>query len=289
MKLSYILLIIIVLVVSVFSITYSGCFVDITESSRIVSQDLPEELIDELNTATLNAEETSENAEESIEKVILEEPTTCPDSCDDGNLCTRDYCSEETGFECAHLELAMAECVCGTNCDDENPCTSDICEKRTKECKHVEMDTCCSDGTCDEDETYESCPEDCIAPEEEPPIEPPEEEPEKEPPVEETEIIVEIISIQWDAPEWVEIINNGDDVDMMGWTLVDAANHDYIFPAFTLLSGASIKVHNVAVDTVIEDTATDLYWNGGANIWNNGGDTATLSDSVGTVINEYTY
>ncbi len=54
---------------------------------------------------------------------------TCPETCDDGNPCTNDYCSNETNFQCKH--------------DDVTPC--------------------CGDGICNESfgENYQECSEDC--------------------------------------------------------------------------------------------------------------------------------
>ncbi|UCC91507.1 MAG: hypothetical protein JSV39_04320 [Candidatus Aenigmatarchaeota archaeon] len=52
----------------------------------------------------------------------------CPESCDDSDSCTRDYCSFETGFEC----------------------------------KHDPIKPCCGNGVCEESEDVANeCPEDC--------------------------------------------------------------------------------------------------------------------------------
>lgn len=53
----------------------------------------------------------------------------CPESCDDENSCTRDYCSFETGFEC----------------------------------KHDKIRPCCGNGECEKSEDLANeCPEDCM-------------------------------------------------------------------------------------------------------------------------------
>ncbi len=104
-----------------------------------------------------------------------------------------------------------------------------------------------------------------------------------------------ISAVQFDAPgddrkkenlngEWVEISNSGDsDVDLAGWTLNDDGNHVYNFPSnFKIKSGNSVKIHTGSET----DTEFDLYWNSGRAIWNNDGDTATLKDKDGKVIDK---
>jgi hypothetical protein len=59
----------------------------------------------------------------------------CPASCDDGNPCTSDTCSEETGYECRHTPIPGCSLECGT------PCTGTAgqymamqCDPETKQC-----------------------------------------------------------------------------------------------------------------------------------------------------------
>jgi hypothetical protein len=53
----------------------------------------------------------------------------CPESCDDSNACTRDYCSLQTSFEC----------------------------------KHDEIKPCCGNHQCEPSEDFANeCPQDCI-------------------------------------------------------------------------------------------------------------------------------
>ena len=85
--------------------------------------------------------------------------------------------------------------------------------------------------------------------------------------------------------EWVQIDDHGATQDFSGWTLEDLAGTLYAFPAgFTLDCGSSVKVH-AGTGT---DTATDLYWNRGSAVWNNGGDKAILKDG-GALVDEYRY
>ncbi len=84
--------------------------------------------------------------------------------------------------------------------------------------------------------------------------------------------------------EWVEITNQGEeDVSLEGWTLSDQQNHTYTFQGFVLLAGASVKVRTGSGS----DTEEDLYWNKATSVWNNDGDTATLTDDGGNVVAMY--
>lgn len=102
---------------------------------------------------------------------------------------------------------------------------------------------------------------------------------------------VRIEEIVYDPPgddvigEYVRIQNHGDAVEMTGWTLRDEAGRVYTFPAFTLASGASVRVWTGSG----VDSGTDLYWGSGNAIWNNTGDTAYLRDDQGSLVATYNY
>ncbi len=83
--------------------------------------------------------------------------------------------------------------------------------------------------------------------------------------------------------EWVEITASGRDYELMNYTLKDLTGYTYTFSEFTLVADASVKVHTGSGT----DTAMDVYWNRGSAVWNNAGDTATLSYNA-TVIDEKT-
>jgi len=87
--------------------------------------------------------------------------------------------------------------------------------------------------------------------------------------------------------ERVKITNDGDSaVDMTGYTLSDAAGHEQTFSdGFTLDPGASVWVHSGDGT----DDADDRYADFGSEVWNDGGDTATLSDADGDTVDERTY
>lgn len=110
--------------------------------------------------------------------------------------------------------------------------------------------------------------------------------------IESTTIDIRISAVQFAAPggetenlngEWIEVSNPGGGVDMTGWTLQDEQEHIYTFPSgFEIESGTSVKIHTGEG----EDTSSDLYWNSGRGIWNNDGDTATLKDQDGEIVDE---
>lgn len=97
------------------------------------------------------------------------------------------------------------------------------------------------------------------------------------------DINVTISGINFTA-EWVEIKNNGSDVNLTNWSISDTANHRYIFN-IVLPANASVKLHTKQG----VDNLTDLYWGYKISVWNDGGDTATLTDASGTVVDKYTY
>ena len=158
------------------------------------------------------------------------------------------------------------------NCDDGDHCTEDYYDYSAESCAHETLPTCCGNTYCEGGEDDITCPIDCE---------------------EEQSGDVAILYVNYDAPgddrkkenwngEWIEV--EGYNVDITGWVLSDEANHTYTFPVF-MISGR-VRVHSGDG----EDNETDLYWNGGRRpIWNNDGDTATLTDDFGEVVDEYSY
>jgi endonuclease/exonuclease/phosphatase family metal-dependent hydrolase len=103
--------------------------------------------------------------------------------------------------------------------------------------------------------------------------EPAETEEEDMSPVEITEINLE--------DEWVKITNNGSSaVSLEGWKIMDEAEHTYTFPAFTLEAGDTITLYTEEGS----DSATELYWGSGRPIWNNDGDSASLYNTEGEIV-----
>lgn len=86
--------------------------------------------------------------------------------------------------------------------------------------------------------------------------------------------------------EVVEIQNIGNGPqDLTGWTLHDEANIIYTFPSFTLQPMRSV---NIWVTTGF-DNEGNLFWGRGSPVWNNSGDTATLLNAQGLVIDTCAY
>lgn len=107
---------------------------------------------------------------------------------------------------------------------------------------------------------------------------------------------IKIAHIQADAPgndndnpngEWVEILNEGAEaVNLEGYSLKDAANHIYAFPAFTLKPGATVRLYSGQG----QNDARSLYWGlVGESVWNNSGDSAFLRDREGNLVDSYSY
>lgn len=101
----------------------------------------------------------------------------CPQSCDDKNVCTEDFCSSETKYKCQQIflsdccgntkcdsketyETCPADCP---NCDDNNQCTKDSFDYHTQKCLNAPvLDViCCGNTICEIGETYTNCARDC--------------------------------------------------------------------------------------------------------------------------------
>ncbi len=87
--------------------------------------------------------------------------------------------------------------------------------------------------------------------------------------------------------ERVKITNTGSSsIDLSGYTLSDAAGHTHIFDdGFTLGAGDSVYVHTGSGS----DDADDRYMGYGHEIWNDGGDTATVQTASGTTVDQLSY
>jgi competence protein ComEC len=79
--------------------------------------------------------------------------------------------------------------------------------------------------------------------------------------------------------EYIVFENTGDEALALGsWTVEDEVGKQYTFPTeFTLEPGATVTVRTGSGT----DTETELYWDAGSPVWNNGGDTVIVRTSEG--------
>ncbi|WP_313692107.1 lamin tail domain-containing protein [Halorarum halobium] len=87
--------------------------------------------------------------------------------------------------------------------------------------------------------------------------------------------------------EYVIFENTGEEMlDLSGWQISDEAGHSYTVPdGFTMAPGERVTLHTGSGT----DSSTDLYWGADSAIWNNGGDTVTVTDSNEQVVIEEEY
>jgi hypothetical protein len=90
--------------------------------------------------------------------------------------------------------------------------------------------------------------------------------------------------------EWVRLTNNTDKaIPLKGWTLRDAANHVYGFKAADRLGAAQSLILHTGKGTDGRPDSADRYWQSGNYVWNNTGDTATLRNSTGGMVDTCTF
>lgn len=88
------------------------------------------------------------------------------------------------------------------------------------------------------------------------------------------------------ADEYVCLVNmSGGDVDLLGWELRDAEGSVNVLPDVTLAPDQHLRVHPGGG----KNSNADIYGEGEAAVWNNQGDTVTLLDESGNVIDSQTY
>ncbi|MBC7812659.1 MAG: lamin tail domain-containing protein [Burkholderiales bacterium] len=79
--------------------------------------------------------------------------------------------------------------------------------------------------------------------------------------------------------EAVTIRNNGNTVNVTGWTLRDNDGNAYTFPEQILFSNATVTVYT----RVGDNTPIALYWGRSQGVWGQEGDAVTLADEDGAV------
>lgn len=86
--------------------------------------------------------------------------------------------------------------------------------------------------------------------------------------------------------EWVQLHNRSSSrITLTGWTLRDAQGHVYRFGGYTIRAHGYVKVHTGRGG----NTQTDRYWGRRWYIWNNTGDTATVRDGGGALIDRCSF
>ncbi|MFI1397216.1 lamin tail domain-containing protein [Streptomyces sp. NPDC020681] len=86
--------------------------------------------------------------------------------------------------------------------------------------------------------------------------------------------------------EYVQIRNTTTKaVSLKGWTLVDAKNHKYVFPTYSLGAGKVVTVHTGQGTNNAAHRYQARKW----YVWNNDKDTAWLKRSTGTTADTCSY
>ena len=86
--------------------------------------------------------------------------------------------------------------------------------------------------------------------------------------------------------EYIVIENRGNTpIDLTGWTVLDEANHRYLFPNFVLSANVRVTLRT----GLGKNTKSDIFWGSRKPIWNNDGDTIFIKDAEGNLILSYVY
>jgi len=123
---------------------------------------------DEIITSELNDEEKIEIQDEVVEEGVVEdieemedileivEEEVCPTTCDDMEVCTLDYCNEDTDFKCEFRKLEGPQPGC-TGKKADNDCYEYLCINGG--CFEKYFAGCCGNEICETlaGETYENC------------------------------------------------------------------------------------------------------------------------------------
>jgi murein DD-endopeptidase MepM/ murein hydrolase activator NlpD len=94
--------------------------------------------------------------------------------------------------------------------------------------------------------------------------------------------ISDVLNVGNLAAETMVLENRGGTVSLDAWTLSTAAGDTFVFPALTLFTEASVRVHSANG----EDTPRDLYWDRKEPAWE-AGKLVTLRDAEGNVVDTY--
>lgn len=87
--------------------------------------------------------------------------------------------------------------------------------------------------------------------------------------------------------EYLRIANiSGWAIDLRGFRVVDEGRrNEFVFPSVRLLAGRNLTLHTGRGDDALDPAGQQaLYWGLDHAVWNNGGDTATVVDDRGEVV-----
>lgn len=86
--------------------------------------------------------------------------------------------------------------------------------------------------------------------------------------------------------EYVQIRNrDGHAIQLQGWRLSDAAGHVFTFPSRVMQPNQTCRIYT----NQVHPDSCGFSFGSGSAIWNNSGDTATLRNAQGTVVDSYSY
>ncbi len=136
----------------IFLILIAGC----TQTGRIINKSegkYPEPgIITNQTPAENQNHEINTTAAKSIstdvptEPQSITQPQACPETCDDGNGCTYDYCSAETNYECSHALLLCKDsvriCPDGVRVGCKNICRDNACTNCVPDCSEHKKPVC---------------------------------------------------------------------------------------------------------------------------------------------------
>ncbi|MEO0563243.1 MAG: lamin tail domain-containing protein [Chloroflexota bacterium] len=91
--------------------------------------------------------------------------------------------------------------------------------------------------------------------------------------------LVEVLGPGDITAEGIRIVNEGNAVNVAGWTITDAQGNEFILPEQRLFTNGSVTIYTRPG----EDTPIVFYWGRSTAVWGDAGDVATLRDADGQV------
>jgi endonuclease YncB( thermonuclease family) len=87
--------------------------------------------------------------------------------------------------------------------------------------------------------------------------------------------------------EWIGLVNDGETVDVGGWTIRDeSSTHRYTFDDGVVIPAGAGLVLRTGCGA---DTASEVHWCADGPVWSNAGDTVLVLDSAGNVVDRLRY